>query len=85
MKMDGDHDFTRYTLDIDDDSEGDYHRNANLDDELSGRNRRNNDSSNTYLERIALPDRMNKKDFETIISKLNIKQRDYLTHVINHV
>lgn len=49
---DRENDFNRYTVDVDDSEEGDYHRTNNLDDDLSGTSSR--DGNKTYLEKVFL-------------------------------
>ncbi|KAG2192949.1 hypothetical protein INT47_004688 [Mucor saturninus] len=39
----------------------------------------------TYLEKLKLPDRLSKAEFYELVCKLNTKEREYLTHIINHI
>ncbi|KAG2191489.1 hypothetical protein INT47_013266 [Mucor saturninus] len=59
-------DFGRYTLDIDDSSEGNYHRSNDLADDLLNNNSRDN-SQKTYLEKLKLPDRLSKAEFYELV------------------
>ncbi|MEG1463229.1 MAG: AAA family ATPase, partial [Anaerorhabdus sp.] len=72
-------DFNRFTVDIDDHEEGDYHRTVDLNEELGGSTR------TTYFEKIPVPNRLSKEEYNKLISSLNQKQRQYIYHVINHV
>jgi exonuclease III len=73
----------RYVLEIDDSNEGDYHQTTDLEDELNPSGARSDPKS--YLEKINVPGMLPTSEYENLINSLNLKQRLYLTHLINHV
>ncbi|KAG2193629.1 hypothetical protein INT47_007461 [Mucor saturninus] len=74
---DANNDFKRYTLDVDDSSEGDYHRSNDLFDDLNESTSRSNNGNKTYLEKITLADRLGKEQFYALLSKLNRFGNEY--------
>ena len=77
-------DFARYTADMDDSSEGDYHTRADINEDLNN-NADNTSSRKTYLEKLVLPNVLPDIDYFNLMATLNFKQRSYLTSLIGHV
>ncbi|EPB84752.1 hypothetical protein HMPREF1544_08473 [Mucor circinelloides 1006PhL] len=77
-------DFGRYTVEVDDEDEGDFQRNADIDEDLTA-GAAASTSRTPYFEKIKVPGKLPDQDYYGMLSRLNSKQRLLLTHIIHHI
>ncbi|KAI9004574.1 hypothetical protein CLU79DRAFT_724095 [Phycomyces nitens] len=64
-------DFRRYTLDIDDNEEGEYHRITDLTEELNVNGSTKNNRL-SYLEKVSIPKWLSNSEYQDLLSMLNL-------------
>ncbi|KAG1110135.1 hypothetical protein G6F42_015430 [Rhizopus arrhizus] len=77
-------DFGRYTVEVDDEDEGDFQRNTDIDEDLTA-GAAASTSRTPYFEKIKVPGKLPDQDYFGMLSRLNSKQRLLLTHIIHHI
>lgn len=74
-------DFERYTMEVDDSGEGEYHRSADINQDL---NLGATEPRQTYLKKIKVPEKLPDEEYHELLARLNRNQRLLLTDVMHH-
>ncbi|CAO0801611.1 unnamed protein product [Mucor circinelloides] len=77
-------DFGRYTVEVDDEDEGNFQRNADINKDVTA-GAAASTSRTPYFEKIKVPGKLPDQDYFGMVSRLNSKQRLLLTHAIHHI